>query len=126
MAEPGACSAIGQVPDPPAELGEGMDFSQQLIGRLVWMSYLSEVPEADSYTDPRTLSESAATEFDSVTNAILEQEASMMEALHRSRFYWVEMNPFPFVFLYAGAGALGPGRRGPCGAPSPTDPSGRD
>ena len=44
----GACSAIGQVADPPEELGEGMDFSEHLIGRLIWMSYLSTLPESDA------------------------------------------------------------------------------
>ena len=99
-----ACSAIGQVAEPPAELGEGMDFSEQLIGRLVWMSYLSVSAEPGPDVDPRTLPESAANELRNVTRTILVREAGMMEVLQGSRFYWVETNPVPIVFLYSAIG----------------------
>ena len=88
-----AASTSARVREPSPEILAGqVEFSNELIGRLVWVSH------QNGRGDPRTISQDTANELSSVTEAIMAQEADTMEALRNSPLYWVQENP---VFLYA-------------------------
>ena len=94
----GACSTGARVSAPSEDISaEQVEFSKELIARLLHVSLLGE----DG--DPRSVQLSNGYIMDAAVETIFSEEKQAMDVLQESRIYWIETNP---VFLYAFGGGV--------------------